>query len=104
MQLKHFLKFINFKKIKLELKVGGDNAAKTAIDYGITCSAVYPVLSLLETVADVKYKKINISADFENKKSTFDFSLEIKTLLLFILIFAVKILNEYRKFSIRNDL
>lgn len=102
--LKAFLRFIKFRKIKLNLIVAGDDVAKTAIDYGAVCAAVYPVLSLFDSIANVKYKKINLKAGFEEGKSSFDFSLDIKISLLFILIFGVRIFKEYKKFSVRNDL
>ena len=57
--LKHFLKFVHFKKVRLLIKVVGEDAAKTAVDYGLTCSAVYPLLSFVEGFANVKYKKMD---------------------------------------------
>ena len=102
--LKRFLKFIKFKNIKVSLSVAGEDAAKTAIDYGIVCSIVYPVLSLFDSILNVKYKSIDIRSDFEGKKSSFNFELSIKISLIFILIFGYKIFKEYKNFCVRNDL
>lgn len=102
--LKRFLRFIKFRNIKVSLSVAGEDAAKTAIDYGIICSIVYPVLSIFDSILNVKYKSIDIRSDFEGKSSSFDFSLSIKTSLIFVLIFGYKIFKEYKNFCIRNDL
>ena len=101
---KLFLKFVKFQRVKVDITVASEDAAKTAIDYGIVCSAVYPVLSFLDGIANVDYKKIDVRTDFESKKSSFNFSLTIKTRVIFILIFVFRIFKEYKKFSIRNDL
>ncbi len=102
--LKRFLRFIKFRKIKISLSVAGEDAAKTAIDYGIICSIVYPVLSLFDSILNVKYKSIDIRSDFEGKESNFDFSLSIKISIIYILIFGYKIFKEYKNFCVRNDL
>ncbi len=102
--LKRFLKFIKFRNIKVSLSVAGEDAAKTAIDYGMVCSIVYPVLSLFDSILNVKYKSIDIRSDFEGKKSSFNFELSIKISLIFILIFGYKIFKEYKNFCVRNDL
>ncbi len=102
--LKQFLRFLKFRDVKLSVAVVGEDAAKTAVDYGLVCSAVYPILSFVEGFSRIKYKNVDISADFEGKKSNIDFSLKIKTNIIFILIFAVKIYNQYKNFCIRNDL
>lgn len=102
--LKRFLRFIKFRNIKVSLLVAGEDAAKTAIDYGIICSIVYPVLSLFDSILNVKYKSIDIRSDFEGKSSDFNFSLSIKTSLIFILVFGFKIFKEYKNFCVRNDL
>lgn len=102
--LKEFLRFVKFNKIKLDLSVTGDDASSTAINYGSVCAVVYPVLSLFKSIANVRYKKIDISADFENKKSQFVFSARAGVPIVFILIFSYKIFKEYKKFSVRNGL
>ena len=103
--VKKQLKKIKFKDVKLLINVVGENAAMTAIDYGAVCSAVYPVLSLLNSVnKNIEYKKVDIKADFEGTKSKIEFSLNIKTSIFVLLTAGLKILNEYKNFSLRNDL
>lgn len=102
--IKRFLRFVKFRDICLFIAVVGDDAAGTAVDYGAVCSVVYPTLSFLESFTNLKYKSVDIKADFESKKSNFSFSLKISTKVIFILILAVRIFKEYKKFCVRNEL
>ncbi len=102
--LKKLLRFVKFRKFKVDIVVTGDDAAEVAISYGVVCAAVYPLLSLFDSLANVKYKKINVTTDFTGKESRFSFSLVIKTSLIFFLIFLFRVFKEYKNFSVRNDL
>lgn len=102
--IKLFLRFVHFKNVRLYVGIVGEDAAKTAVDYGAACSAVYPALSFIEGIANVSYKSVDVKADFEGKESEITFSLKIKSSVIFILIFLVRIFNEYKKFSVRNGL
>lgn len=105
--LKHlggFLKTVKFRKVKLNLVVAESDAFKTAIKYGEVCAVVYPVLSYLESKANIKYKKIDVKSDFNAQKGEFDFSLTAKLQIIFLIITATKLYKEYKKFSVRNGL
>ena len=98
------LKTFKFRKVEFNLTVATENAAKTAIEYGALCSAIYPTLSFFQSIGNVKYKKINVKSDFESKKPSFDFSILINLQIIFLIITAFKVYKEYKKFSIRNGL
>ncbi len=105
--LKHlgtFLKTVKFRKVKLNLVVAESDAFKTAIKYGEVCSVVYPVLSDLESKANIKYKKIDIKSDFNAPKGEFDFSFTVKLQIIFLIITTFRVYKEYKKFSVRNGL
>lgn len=105
--LEHFkwvLKFVSFRKVMLNLNVASDSAADTAVMYGGVCAVVYPFLSFFDSVANVKYKQINIKSDFDVKKSTFNFSLNITLNIIFLLILAFKVYKDYKNFIVRNGL
>lgn len=91
------VKRLKFRKFKLDLSVATSDAADTAIQYGKICAAVYPVLSLLQTSADFKPSEMNISADFENKKSEFAVSVIVVTRLFYWLIAAISFLTQFLK-------
>ena len=48
--LKHF----SFEKISLDIKVATDNAADTAIQYGMVCTVVYPIAAFLNSIVGAK--------------------------------------------------
>lgn len=101
--IKKLLKHIKIINVILDIVIAEDDAAKTAIEYGSVCAAAYPLLSGLEAVANVKYKAINISSDFENKKSGLSFSGTVRTRIFFLLIALIKIYSEYKKFTVRIE-
>lgn len=102
--LKVLFRFVWFKNVNLNLSVAGEDAAQTAIKYGAVCSVVYPVLSFFDSIANVKYKRINVQSNFDSKESEFDFSLDINLQILVLIIAGFKIYKEYKKFSVRNGL
>ncbi len=65
-----------FKKIRVtdvyaDITVGGEDAAKTAVSYGVHCAAVNGLAAFLENMITFKAEKINIRADFELEKSVY---------------------------------
>ncbi len=101
--IKALLRHIKINKIRLNITVASDDAAKTAIEYGSVCSAVYPVLALIDTVPNIGFKEINIRSDFEGSECDFSFSLQIGIQIFYGLISAFKIYKVYRNFVIRNE-
>ena len=91
--IKHF----KFRKVYLELSVAAPDAADTALNYGRVCSAVYPVLSFLQSNADFKAKNININADFDKTESKLELSFSVTTKLFFWVVAAMSALFEYLK-------
>ena len=103
-RLKRSFKHIAIRRICLDIKVASGDAAATAIEYGAVCAAVYPVLTLLDSIANVKMKSINVMADFKSDKSDFGFSVIIRARILFLIIMAFGVFSEYNKFKTRNEL
>lgn len=98
------VKYITVKNLLVNITVASNNAAKTAIEYGALCTAVYPVLSLINSVLNVKMKKININSDFNGSKSEFDVACIVKLRIIFALKIFKTALAEYNKFKTRNEL
>lgn len=103
-RLKRSFKHIAIRRLCLDIKVASGDAAATAIEYGAVCAAVYPVLTLLDSIANVKMKSINVMADFNSDKSDFGFSVIIRARILFLIIMAFGVFSEYNKFKTRNEL
>lgn len=91
-----FIKRLKFRKFMLLITVASDNAAKTGIEYGIVCTAVYPIITYLETNADFKAKKIDINADFDVTNPDIKFSVSIKTGIIMAVFTVVSALRQYK--------
>ena len=96
-RLLRLLKHIKFRRFKLNITVATADAANTAIQYGKICAAVYPVVALLEANTDLKTKEINVSADFDKKKSEFKTSISIKTKVIYLLAITIGAFIQYVK-------
>ena len=102
-RLKYVLKHIIFRDIRFLLTVASADAAQTAINYGAVCSAVYPLFSSLFCVADCKAESIDVSADFNSEASKIEFSFEVRTLPIFLIIATITALFEYKKYKAENE-
>lgn len=94
-QLKYLLKHIKIRRLSANIVVAAEDAAVCGISYGIVCSVFYTFLEFLENNINVKFKKVDISADFEAKKPSFTFSMVIKISPLFSLVAAAAIARKY---------
>lgn len=103
-RLKKQLGHIAVRRLCLNIRVASSDAAQTAVEYGAVCSAVYPALSFLDSVTDIKIKRINIFSDFNSEKSDFSFSVIIRIKIIFLIILAFQAFSEYNKFITRNEL
>ncbi len=90
------VKRIDFKHFKLDLTVASDDAAKTAVTYGEVCTAVYPILSLLNANTNLSLKQVNISADFNKTAIDAEISVILKTKLIYFVIMGIKTLFAYK--------
>ena len=77
--------------------MASDDAANTALEYGGVCSAVYPIVSLLESNINLSLKSINISADFNKIKPEIKTSASVTTRLIFWIVALMAVFNEYLK-------
>ena len=101
--IKSLLKHIKFRKAVLNITVAEGDAAKTAIEYGSICAITYPLLAGLETVANIDYKAINISSDFESSEGSFGFEGAIRTRIFYLLLGLFRVYSEYKKFIVRIE-
>lgn len=69
--IKRIFKKIRFTKVYVDITVGGDDAAKTAISYGVHCAAVDGLAAFLDNTITFKKEKICIRADFDLEKTNY---------------------------------
>ena len=103
-RLKGSLKHIAVRKLCLDIRVASGDAATTAIEYGAVCAAVYPVLTLIDGIANVKMKNINVFSDFNSGGSHFGCSVVVRVRIIYLIVIAFGVFSEYNIFKTRNEL
>ena len=97
-QLKSMLKHIKVNKLKLKILIAGEDAAATAVEYGVVCSAVYPVMALLDSCNGINVKNIDVRSNFETSECEFAFSFSLRIAVIYLLFSAWKIYKEYKNY------
>lgn len=69
--IKRLFKKIRISGVYTDITVGGEDAAKTAISYGIHCAAVDGLAGFLNSTVSFKAEKITIRADFDLEKTEY---------------------------------
>lgn len=73
-------------KTRLDLLVVGNDAADTAMKFGYACSAIYPLLSLIDSHTKLKKHEEYIDAGFEAEKTQVRFILKAHIVPVFVII------------------
>lgn len=62
-----------FSRFRLHAVCAGDDAAKTAVEYGAVCAVLYPVLAFLEGITNIREsgKDVAVMCDFLQDESSF---------------------------------
>lgn len=102
-RIKKNLRHIKIKNVRLSVTIAAENAAATAVDYGIVCSAVYPVLTLLNSCIGADFKKIDIKSDFTSNKPQLAAEADLKLRMLFLIGAAYGIYSEYKNFVSKEN-
>ncbi len=69
--IKRLFKKIRFSGVLIDILVGGEDAAKTAVSYGIHCTAVYGFAEFLKRTVSFDSERITIKADFDLEKTDY---------------------------------
>ena len=105
--VKRIFKKIRLSNVVIDIVTGGDEAAKTAISYGVHCSAVYGLVGFLDNVITFKAEKISVRADFDQPKNEYyakgTLKLRLSTLLHSAIWGFFAVLSEIRKGSVTTE-
>ena len=98
--LKRILKRTVFAHLALRISCGGEDAAKTAIKFGLVNLAVGNALGWLDTFFTLKTPDdINVTADFQSEETTIDcyceISLSLAAALAFVFTFIGRAIKYY---------
>lgn len=94
LNFKHSTKLIKFK---LDVVIGCNDAASTAMIYGLINSVIYSLLGVLFNYSDQKKFKVTIAPDFNKEKKDIEFSCIILTRLAYIIIAGIKTFLIHKK-------
>jgi len=81
-------------KTRLDLVVVGEDAADTALKFGYACSAIYPLLSLIDRHTKLKKHEEYIDAGFKAEKTQVRFLLKAHIMPVFVIIGVVAALID----------
>ena len=70
--IEKFVAKIYFDKLEAEIRVAGDDAAQTALNFGRLNAAIYPIAGLINGHKRVKKLHIGITPDFTTTKSVYN--------------------------------
>lgn len=102
--LKKIIKRTIIAHLSLDISVGGEDAAKTAISFGATNFAVGSALGWLDTFFTLKKPDyINITADFASEETKIDCYCEIKLVLAAGIAFFFTFLGRAIKYFFTHD-
>ncbi|MEG1972894.1 MAG: DUF2953 domain-containing protein, partial [Oscillospiraceae bacterium] len=87
--LKIFLKRIKIKDVSLEISVGSEDAAKTAISYGGISGATYGILALADDIFSLSCKQIAVYPDYLQENTRIYFKAVIKINIFLALVFLI---------------
>ena len=101
--IEKFLGKLHFKFIRLNIVVGCENAASTALLYGATTQGVAYLIEILDNISNVdisKRSEISVRSDFINQKS----SIDGKIVLYISVAHILYVLIHFLKQSIKSKL
>lgn len=102
--LKKIIKRTIIDHLSIDISVGGEDAAKTAISFGATNFAVGSALGWLDTFFTLKKPDcINITADFASEETKIDCYCEIKLVLAAGIAFLFTFLGRAIKYFFKHD-
>lgn len=70
--IEKFVTKIYFDKLEAEIRVAGDDAAQTALNFGRLNAAIYPIAGLINGHKRIKKLHIGITPDFTTTKSVYN--------------------------------
>ena len=105
--VKRLFKKIRLSNVTIDITVGGDDAAKVAIGYGVHCSMVHSLAALLDNAISFQADRISVKADFDLEKSEYyakgTLKLRLSTLLHSGIWGFFAVLSEIRKDSVAAE-
>ncbi len=94
-KFKALMKHIVIKHFKFDITVGDADAAATAIKYGVICSAVYPIATILSNCFTFKPDYINVTAGFGREQTEIYLKTKLSVRIIYLIGFLFSTIKEY---------
>ena len=92
-----------FKQFNLRIVVGEEDAADAAYGYGLVCSAVYPLVGLLDGAFRFRRRSIDVRCDFDAETTSVDFLAQFNIRLWPILRALIYVIRENVKRTLDRE-
>lgn len=98
-QLGNLIKRVKVKKLNIEYICAGDDAANTAVNYGLLCAFVYPFVTYIKETTNSKNSQlsVNLNCDFDLNEPYFEFYFQVKLRVIYALIVFLKTISYITK-------
>ena len=98
-ELGYFLGKIKIRDFVCAVTVSDDDAATTAVSYGLVSTAVYGFTGYLSSATDLKIKNILVDANYSENKGSFELKFTVKIKLLYLLIVGFRLIKKFIKYK-----
>lgn len=98
-----YLKRVKVYNTEFLLSVAGEDAASTAIKYGLACSVIYPTLTLISKTVNFAPKQIDINTDFTSEKFSVGIYSDISVKPIYVIRFIFSFAWIYIKSKIERN-
>ena len=98
-EIKTLLSRVRVRALTLSVRVADFDAAKTAIEYGAVCTAVYNLIAWLDEFMDLSVKKVDIVSAFGEQSPSATLYLKLKARVIVLLCAAFKLFMIYKNFT-----
>ncbi len=96
------LKHIRIECLKLYMTVASDDAAQTAIAYGVATTSIHTLLGVLDNTFKLKIKSVDIVPDFVSGEAKYDISFKVKLRFVHILFASIGIIFKIIVNTMKN--
>lgn len=92
-----------FKKFDLRISVGSEDPADAALLYGQVCSALFPVMSLLENSMKFKNRRTDVRCDEDREDTEIRFDCQLNYRPWHFVCFAFWFAGNYIKSTVKKE-
>ena len=94
------------KTLRIRSMSAGEDAAAVAMDYGMVCAVVYPLIGWIESALRVsrRGKKVEIGCDYDAEESTFEMNVRLSVRIWTVLLALIHIVRENVKNQVYKEM